>query len=147
MFYMNEFEIYEDEGVYLAVPFGMEGGTFGDDYTDAVASAADWLMETLKAGMVRGSVPEAWSLGNEPARGGKIATIAVEYDLAQADSVTAADAARMLGVSSARIAQMCQSGMLASWKDGARRMVSRESIEARLAEQPKAGRPRKAAMA
>ena len=49
----------------------------------------------------------------------------------------------MLGVSSARVAQMCESGKLTSWKDGTRRMVMRSSIEARLEEQPKAGRPRK----
>ena len=59
------------------------------------------------------------------------------------DAVTAADAARMLKVSSARVAQMCLNGKLTSWKEGTKRMVLRSSIEARLEECPKAGRPRK----
>ena len=59
--------------------------------------------------------------------------------------MTAADAARMLSVSTARVAQMCASGKLASWKDGSKRMVARRSVEARLAEAPGPGRPKKAA--
>ena len=69
--------------------------------------------------------------------------VSVDCDLSRTDAVTAADAARMLGVSSARVAQMCESGKLTSWKEGSRRMVLRQSIEARLAEKPKPGRPKR----
>ena len=41
----------------------------------------------------------------------------------------------------ARVAQMCSSGQLASWKVGSTRMVAKESIEERLAIVPQPGRP------
>lgn len=62
-------------------------------------------------------------------------------------AMTAADAARELGVSSARVAQLVKAGLLDSWKDGSRRMVSRDSVEARKVEVPKAGRPKAPAAA
>lgn len=50
----------------------------------------------------------------------------------------------MLGVSTARVAQLCRDGSLNSWKIGNTRMVSRDSIEYRLAAKPVAGRPPRA---
>lgn len=70
--------------------------------------------------------------------------MAVSRELGDIPAVTAADAARMLGVSSARVSQLIGAGLLDSWRDGTKRMVSRASIEARLADSPKAGRPREA---
>ena len=145
MFYIREFEFYESDGYVCAVPFGLGGGTFGDDLDDAVDSAADYLREAVDGMLIAGAeVPEP-TFGNEPEHGGKVIAIAVDCDLDKVDSMTAADAARALGVSRARVAQMCESGMLQSWKDGGKRLVTRDSVEARLAEQPQAGRPRKEA--
>lgn len=48
MLVVNEFEIFEDEGIVCAFPFDREGGTCGTDFNDAVAMAADWLYETVK---------------------------------------------------------------------------------------------------
>ena len=143
MICINEFELYEHEGAVLAVPFGMEGGTFGSDFAEAVESAADWLMETARASLMRGIEPVSGSLGNSPLHGGKVVVVAVECRLDDVEAITAAEAARALGVSSARIAQMCAAGLLVSWKEGSRRMVALESVKARLAEAPKAGRPKK----
>ena len=53
--------------------------------------------------------------------------------------MTAADAARELGVSRARVAQLCQSGKLESWRDGSKRMVSRSSVESRLEDMARCG--------
>ena len=61
--------------------------------------------------------------------------------------MTAAEAAEMLGVSTARVAQLCRDGSLNSWRVGNTRMVSRDSIEYRLAAKPAAGRPCKTATA
>lgn len=144
MIYIREFEFYESEsGSIVATPCDMKGGTFGSDLRDAVESASDWLYETIMDNLAKGKTPEGGCFGHEPKHGGRIIAVSVNCDLARADAVTAADAARMLGISSARVAQMCESGKLTSWKDGTRRMVMRSSIEARLEEQPKAGRPRK----
>ncbi len=49
MVYVLEFEFFDGDGGYVdAFPCPpMEGATFGDDLEDAVASAADWLEETV----------------------------------------------------------------------------------------------------
>ena len=67
--------------------------------------------------------------------------MAVSRELGDIPAMTAADAARELGVSSARVAQLCKAGLLDSWRDGTRRMVSRASVEARKEDVPSAGRP------
>lgn len=146
MIYVNEFEFYEEGGCTLAVPFGLEGATFGDGLDDAVRSASDWLHETIEDLLVRGVEPSLSSFGNEPSHGGRVIAVSVSCDLSKVDAVTAAEAARMLGVSSARVAQMCDAGTLTSWRDGTRRMIVRESVDARLEERPRAGRPRKEAL-
>ena len=144
MFYIREFEFYDSEDGYVcAVPFGMGEGTFGDDMDDAVESAADYMREYVNDLLIDGKdVPEP-TFGNAPEHGGKVIAIAVDCDLAKVDAVSAADAARILGVSRARVAQMCDAGLLQSWKEGGKRLVTRDSVDARLVEQPKAGRPRK----
>ncbi len=144
MIYIREFEFYLSEsGQIIAEPCDMEGGTFGSDLRDAVESASDWLYETVLDNLANHKVPEGGKLNHSPKHGGRIIAVSVKCDLSHADAVTAADAARMLKVSSARVAQMCLNGKLTSWKEGTRRMVLRSSIEARLEECPKAGRPRK----
>lgn len=147
MLVINEFELFEDEGVFCAFPFDREGATCGDTFDDAVAMAADWLYETVKYEAILGQEPPKVSLGHEPAHGGRVVAVAVDFDLNRVDAVTAADAARILGVSTARVAQMCDKGLLTSWRDGSRRMVLRESVDARLEASPQAGRPRKKATA
>ena len=59
--------------------------------------------------------------------------------------MTASEAARALGVSTARVAQLINAGSLDSWKDGTKRMVSKASVDARIEYAPKSGRPKLAA--
>ncbi len=147
MIYIQEFEFFDDEGMVVAVPFGLEGATCGRNLQDAAQMASDWLRSTIEYELIHGKHPTSGMLGNTPQSGGRVIAIAVDCDLSRVDAVTAADAARMLGVSSARVAQMCKQGLLTSWKDGSRRMVLRESVKARLADTPKEGRPSKALQA
>lgn len=65
-------------------------------------------------------------------------------DLSDVPAVTASEAAEMLGVSTARVAQLCRDGSLNSWRVGSARMVSRDSIRRRLIAKPGAGRPHRA---
>ncbi|MDO4595986.1 MAG: helix-turn-helix domain-containing protein [Coriobacteriaceae bacterium] len=59
-----------------------------------------------------------------------------------ADAVeSAADAARTLGVSPARVLQLIADGALDSWRDGSRRMVSKASVGARIEYAPAPGHP------
>ena len=60
---------------------------------------------------------------------GKIIAVAVNRELGDIPAVTAVDAARMLGVSSARVSQLLNAGLLDSWKDGTKHMMSKASIE------------------
>lgn len=73
-----------------------------------------------------------------------VVTLAMSVGLSDIPAVTAAEAAEMLGVSTARVAQLYRDGSLNSWRDDATRMISRDSIECRLAAKPAVGRPRRA---
>lgn len=148
MVYVQEFEFYDSGGCVIASPCGgLDGGTFGDDLADAVESAADWLSVMVDDYLVGGTELPEWSLGNEPTHGGRVIAVAVDRNLCDIPSMTASEAAKALGVSSARVAQLINSGLLESWKDGSRRLVSKASVEARLESSPKAGRPKSRATA
>lgn len=60
--------------------------------------------------------------------------VAVDFDLDKVNAVTTTDAACELGISTARVTQMCEKGILTSWKDGSKRLILRDSLDARLAE-------------
>lgn len=142
MVYVWEFEFYGSNGYISAVPCGGWGeGTFGDDLNDAVESAADWLAETVDDHLMGRCDLPSMDFGHEPEHGGQIIAVAVSRELGDIPAMTAAEAARALGVSTARVAQLINAGSLDSWKDGTKRMVSRASVEARIEYAPKAGRP------
>lgn len=146
MMFIREFEIVEDEGGFIAMPLGMDGGTEGDTFDEAVEMAADWLrMQALDSLLHNRDLPSA-GLNHSPNEGGRIVAVAVDVKLSDAPAVTAAQAAEALGVSTARVAQMCATGQLASWKVGNTRMVAIESVEERLATAPKPGRPCKSGL-
>ncbi len=144
MFYVCEFEFVDDsESSIAAFPLnGWDGATFGDNMADAGESAADWLSCMVDDALMKGEDLPPISFGNKPLHGGQVVAIAVSRELHDIPAMTAADAARELGVSSARVSQLVQAGLLESWKEGSRRMISRASVEARKAEAPKAGRPK-----
>lgn len=149
MIYVWEFEFFDSGGMVDVVPCGSlgGGGTFGSDLNDAVASAADFLACMVDDHLMGGVDLPAPDFGHEPQNGGKIIAVAVSRELGDIPAITAADAARMLGVSSARVSQLIGAGLLESWRDGTKRMVSKASVEARLADSPKAGRPKEAPVA
>lgn len=149
MIYVWEFEFFDSGGMVDAVPCGSlgGGGTFGSDLNDAIASATDFLACMVDDHLMGGVDLPAPDFGHEPQNGGKIIAVAVSRELGDIPAITAADAARMLGVSSARVSQLIGAGLLESWRDGTKRMVSKASVEARLADSPKAGRPKEAPVA
>lgn len=71
MFYIEEFEIYESEGLFVAVPFDYEGGTQGESLRDASEMAWDWMRVELEYRMMHNEdIPEP-TVGNEPKHGGR----------------------------------------------------------------------------
>ena len=143
MVYVWEFEFFESGGYVDAVPCPpFDGGTFGDDLNDAVASAADWLGCMVDEHLMGNVELPPMEFGHGPQNGGRIIAIAVERDLGSIPAMTASDAARALGLSTARVSQLIKAGLLDSWKDGTKRMVSKASVEARMECDPKPGRPK-----
>ena len=143
--YVCEFELVKDGDFVLCWPFwpGRVDGTQGEDFDDAIDMAADWLHEMVLDYLMRGEDVPKFPKGNRPLRGGSIVIVAVDASISEVPAMTSTDAARMLGLSTARVAQLCKAGLLDSWKIGHTRMVSLESVELRLAEERHAGRPRK----
>ena len=142
MLYIWEFEFFESNGYVDAFPCEpLDGGTFGDDLEDAVESAADWLACMVDEHLMGNCELPPMEFGHEPEHGGRIIAVAVERSLDEIPAMTAADAARELGVSTARVSQLIKAGLLDSWRDGTKRMVSRASVEARKKSDPKPGRP------
>lgn len=141
-----EFEFVQSkEGGVLCWPFwpGREDGTFGTNWADAIGMAADWLRSMALDLLMRDETFPGLPLDNQPIRGGRVVVVAVEASLTDVPAVTAKEAASLLDVSDARVAQLCHANQLESWKVGRTRMVSLASVKARLADGHKAGRPRK----
>lgn len=144
MFYICEFEFFDDgEGSVAALCLNEWGGaTSGDDLGGAGESAAEWLAGMVDDCLMNERELPPVILGHAPQHGGKVIALAVSRELSDIPAMTAADAARALGVSAARVTQLARAGLLDSWKEGSRRMVSKASVEARLEDAPKAGRPK-----
>lgn len=140
---MCDFELVDKGQRVVAYPVGIEGVTEGYDFEDAVRMAADWLKETALDFLMR---EEEWTdlpLGTNATRGGRMVTLAVDVSLDQVPAVTAAEAARILDISTARVAQLCASGALDSWKVGGSRMVRLECVKERADAEVAPGRPKR----
>ena len=148
MLYLCEFEIIEKQGMYEAYPIGLEGATCGNSLTDVAEMAADWLKGDADLRLMLGQEIPELPLGNTPSHDqGRILLVAVEANVDTIDAVSATEAAEMLGVTRGRVSQMLKAGQLLGFTRGRNTYVSRDSLEARLAEAPKAGRPKKLATA
>ncbi len=147
MVYIWEFEFFTSSGQVAALPCGDlgYGATFGEDLEEAVESAADFLSCVVDDHLIHGKDLPALEFGHEAEHGGRIIAVAVERSLKDIPAMTAAEAARELGVSTARVAQLVKAGLLDSWKEGQHRMVTLASVEARKEYDPKPGRPRELA--
>lgn len=142
MVHVYEFEIYKGEKYLLASPFDFVGCTQGIDMRDIADSAADWLkLEIEHCAMHNIPLPEP-TFDNEPRHGGRNMWVAVDAGLHTVPRMTAAEAARALGVSPSRVSHMIHDGLLESFKHGHNTWVTRYSVDARLRERPRPGRPK-----
>lgn len=147
MLHVYEFEVFEDEGLFLAFPFDMDGGTQGRDMAEVAEMAADWLQTEMEHRAMHGLPFPAPTFGNALEHGGERLVVAVNAGKDTVARMTAAAAARELGVTPSRVSQMVKAGLLESFEDDGRTWISRGSVEARKAEAPKSGRPKKEAAA
>lgn len=133
MVYVCEFEFCGTEGQLVeAWPLSIEGEALGaPTYEEALQTACSWLGDVVDDAIIRGRhLPEP-KLRCEPRRGGRVCCVGVERQLTDVPAVTATEAAAILGISRGRVSQLCASGALESWKEGASRLVSLRSILAR----------------
>ncbi|WP_165057016.1 type II toxin-antitoxin system HicB family antitoxin [Adlercreutzia sp. ZJ176] len=143
MRYVFEFELVESEGWFVAVPLDFDGATQGKSLAEASDMAADWLRTELEYRLMNGEAIPSPSLGADPRRGGRMLLVAVDVSLDAIEKVSAKEAAALLGVTPSRVSRMAKEGLLTSFRVGRDVYVTLDSIKARIAEKPKAGRPRK----
>ena len=141
-FGVYEFEIAQVEGIYAVVPYDFDGATQGIDYAEACEMGADWLKTTIEDYEIHGRALPPATFGNVPRYGGTNVVFAVMAGRETVDKVSATQAARMLGITPSRVSHMLASNLLEGWRDGRNTFVTVDSINARLAERPKAGRPK-----
>ena len=143
MLHVYEVEVFKDGDFYLAFPFDMDGGTQGYSIQEASEMAADWLQTEMEQRAMHDlPLPKA-TFGNEPQHGGERLLVAVNAGKDTVRRMTAAEAARRLGVTRGRVSQMVGSGLLETFELDGRRWVTEDSVNARLADAPKAGRPKR----
>lgn len=140
----------EEDGRYSVSFPDLDGCyTCGDDYVDAVDMAADAAKTFVAALMSFGDPVPAPSVHKAP-KGVEDVWVSFEADpsyIVDGPVVSAAQAARELGVTPARVTRMMNAGQLDGYRSGRRTYISEASIQARLASPRSAGRPKKAATA
>lgn len=149
MMHVYEFEMFEGpSGMLVALPYDLEGGTQGEGLEEACEMAADWLQAEMEHRAMHDLPFPKATFGNEPSHpGGRTVIVAVNAGKDTVRKMSASDAARKLGVSPGRVTQMVDAGLLDGFKEGHKSWVTEDSVLARLADAPKAGRPKKAATA
>ena len=130
----------EDDGGY-SVEFPDLPGCFteGDGYMEAVEMAADAARTYMASLMLHG----------EAAEGCESVHVFFETDesyIVRGEVMSAAQAARELGVSAGRVTHMIDAGLLDGYRSGRRTFVTRESVDKRKDDPRGAGRPRKEAL-
>lgn len=143
MLHVYEFEVFKDGDFYLAFPFDMEGGTQGETFEEVCEMAVDWLKIDMEHRAMHEIPFPTSTFGNELQHGGERLVVAVEAGRDTVEKMTASEAARRLGVTPGRVSQMMKSCQLEGFKEGGTVWITKGSVDARLEEAPKAGRPRK----
>ena len=135
----------DEDGRYL-VEFPDLPGCFseGETFTEAAAMGADAAKSYVASLLAhQDTVPEPQR--HACPEGSESVLIFFETDpsyLITGDVISAAEAARRLSLSAGRVSHMINAGILDGYRQGRRTWVSEKSVEARLQETVRAGRPR-----
>lgn len=136
-----------DDGGYWAEVPDLEG-CFGqgDDFMDAVSSISNGLETHLAAMLEYGiDIPKPSVVKADDGDVIYVSANPCEYTL-QVETVSAAEAARMLGVSPGRVSQLIRCGRLKAKRSPEGTEVTRESVDEYSSTRRGAGRPKVAAM-
>lgn len=145
--YQALFEPEEDGGYSITVPDLPGCYSCGDDFNDAVYMAAD-AMRCIVGVMLYDGKPVPEPTKHECPEGWE--SVFVSFEIDEDDNewkpcVSAAEAARRLGVSRGRVSRLLRAGILEGSNDWGNIFITEESVERRLASNPRPGRPRKKA--
>lgn len=144
MAYVYEFEVCEEDGWLMAIPFDdIRGWGQGKNAEELAESVTDLVRVNAEEHAMAGTDMPRATFGNRPLRNGTIMLVAADGGLHTIPRMTAAQAARALGVSPSRISHMIKKGQLRSFKYGHNTWVSKYSVDTALANRRHAGRPRK----
>lgn len=116
--------------------------TYGETLEDAAAMAADAAKTYVASKILHGETVPKSSIQDTGKASLLIFFETDETYIVQGETVSAAEAARMLKVSAGRVTHMLDSGILDGYRRGRRTYVTVASIERRLATNPGAGRPK-----
>ncbi|MCI8468903.1 MAG: helix-turn-helix domain-containing protein [Eggerthellaceae bacterium] len=140
----------EDEGSYRTEVPDLPGCfSCGDTYLEAVANAAD-AARTYVAALLADGDPLPAPTRQVVPEGAEGTFVFFQSDpswLVSGSVVSAAEAARRLHVTPARVTRLIDTGALDGYREGRHTFVTEESIEARIRSTPQAGRPRKIELA
>ena len=136
----------EEEGGYsVEIPALPGCYTCGDNYRDAVFMAADAMKTWIAAALSEKRTLPSYEKAEAP-EGCERVSLFVETEesyIVDAPVISAAQAARELGVSAGRITHMIDAGILDGYRNGRRTFVTVESVNARKIADPKPGRPKR----
>lgn len=136
----------EKEGGYSTYVPDLDGCySYGTDFNDAVSMTADAMKCFVGVKLCEGKTlpkparhacPEGWE------------SVLVSFEIDEKhnewkECVSAAEAARKLGVTRGRVTRLLSTGQLEGFREWRNTFVTVESVERRLASNPKPGRPRK----
>lgn len=137
-----EFELFEQEGWFVASSFDLGISTQGESFSECCEMVADLLRGYLEdAEMHQRALPPA-TFGNETRHGGRVVVFSVVAGKETIEKVSKAEAARMLHVTPGRVTQLVSEHHLETLRVDGREWVTRSSVYARLAEAPGLGRPK-----
>ncbi|WP_172135426.1 type II toxin-antitoxin system HicB family antitoxin [Adlercreutzia sp. ZJ473] len=139
-----------EEGGYWADAPDLPGCVSeGDTINEAASMMADAMKTYVASLLLHGDEVPVSHIGHEADDGEIVIAVFFETDesyVIRGKVVSAAQAARDLGVSAGRVTHMIDAGLLDGYRSGRRTYVSVESIKKRKADPRSAGRPRKEAL-
>lgn len=143
MVHTYEFELYPTGSSLSATPFDFDGEVKGRSRTEVSRKAVSLLRREIEQRLLHNAPMPKATFGNAPAHDEGVVLIAsIDASVDAIDTITASEAAEKLGVSRARISQMVKSGILEGYTKGNASFITCESVERRLNNKPRPGRPR-----
>jgi excisionase family DNA binding protein len=127
-----EFELWEEDRMVIADSHGLGYCTQGEDMRDAVDMAVDLVHVIVRDALICGhNLPQS-DIGHAPEHGGRMLIVSAECSLDDTETVTASEAAEILGVSRSRVSHMLRDGVLQGYRKGRDTRVTLDSIKTRL---------------